>query len=367
METGRDRILKAMRHVQPDTTPVNVGGIYDLERWLKYFEVCSERELRAKLDLDIEYARPVYTGAIAQAGFGIFGTPVEGVYGADGVGYAESRGGCPLAYATSTAEVEEFRWPDPADFDYDVVRATLEKIPAEKARRVDIKYGLLREGKSREECATSGPWIPLICTLFDLFGFENTLTKICLEPKLIEAAVAKIEEFLLEFARRLLQASKGLADALYFGDDFSTQRGMMISPEHWRKFLKPTYRRVFDVANRYGVKVWFHSCGAFRPVLPDLIDCGMDVWETVQVHLNGNEPSALKRDFGSALTFYGAISTQQTLPRGTTDDVRAEVRERIRVLGAGGGYICGSDHGILPDVPIENVLAMLDEARQFRF
>jgi uroporphyrinogen decarboxylase len=367
METGRDRILKAIDHIQPDTTPTNLGGIYGLDRWLKQFGVQNEREVRAMLDLDIEYARPVYTGPIAQPGWGIFGTPIEGVFGADGVGYAESRGGFPLAEATTLAEIDDFPWPDPDDFDYDVIRSVLGKIPSGKAKRVDIKYGILQERKSPEECAASGPWIPLICTLFDLFGFENALTKFCLEPKLIEAAVGKIEEFLVEFTRRSLEAAKGLAEILYFGDDFSTQRGMMISPEQWRRFLKPTYRRVFDVAKSYGLKVWFHSCGTFRPVLPDLINCGMDVWETAQVHLKGNEPEPLKRDFGRVLTFYGAVSTQSTLPHGTTDDVRAEVRERIRVLGKGGGYICGSDHGILPDVPIENVLAMLDEARQFRF
>jgi uroporphyrinogen decarboxylase len=93
----------------------------------------------------------------------------------------------------------------------------------------------------------------------------------------------------------------------------------------------------------------------------------MDVWETVQVHLKGNEPEVLKREYGKDLTFYGAISTQATLPHGTPDEVRTEVRDRIRVLGKEGGYICGSDHGILPDVPIDNVLAMLDEARHFTF
>ena len=109
------------------------------------------------------------------------------------------------------------------------------------------------------------------------------------------------------------------------------------------------------------------TVAAFRPVLPDLIEIGVNVWETVQVHLPGNEPEVLKRKYGQDLAFYGAINSQQTLPFGTPEEVRAEVRERIRVLGRGGGYICGSDHGILPDVPMENVLAMLDEARRYRF
>ena len=140
----------------------------------------------------------------------------------------------------------------------------------------------------------------------------------------------------------------------------------MISPEHWRRFLLPTYRRVFDLAKSVGMKVWFHSCGSFVEVLPDLIDIGMDVWETCQVHLDGNDPRRLKREFGSHITFYGAISTQQTLPFGLASDVRGEVRERIRVLGRGGGYICGPDHTIRPEVPVENVLALFDEAKSYR-
>lgn len=367
METAKDRILKAISHIQPDTTPVNLGGIYGLDRWLKRFGVRNQLELRAKLGLDVEYARPVYVGQYAIKGLGIFGTPVEGVFGAEGVGYSVARGGYPLGEAKTTVDIEDFTWPNPDDFDYNVMVEVLKKIPDDKAKRIDLKYGVMQNGKSREECAESGPWIPLLCTLFDLFGFEEALVKLSLEPKLMQAAVNKIQQFTLEFTRRSLEATKGLADILYYGDDFATQKGMMISPEQWRRFLKPTYRKVFELAKSYGLKVWFHSCGTFRQVLPDLVECGMDVWETVQVHLKGNEPEVLKAEYGKDLAFYGAISTQTTLPHGTPEDVRAEVRERIRVLGKGGGYICGSDHGILPDVPIDNVLAMLDEARQFRF
>jgi len=366
MESGRERVLRAIEHIQPEVTPVNLGGIYGLGRWLKRFGVSTQLELRDKLGLDIEYARPVYFGPRAGTDLGIFGTPVEGVFGADGTGYAAARGGYPLAHATTTKEIESFPWPDPDDFDYDVLRSLLKKIPDHKAKRIDLKYGIAQEGMSHEESAESGPWIPLICTLFDLFGFEKALVNISLQPRLIEAAVSKIEEFTLEFARRSLEVTRGLAEIMFYGDDFATQQGLMISPEQWRRFLKPTFRKVFELIHGCGIKVWFHSCGTFRAVLPDLVDCGMDVWETVQAHLTGNEPEALKREFGRHITFYGAISTQMTLPRGTTDAVRAEVRKRIDILGRGGGYICGSDHGIMPDVPIENILAMIDEARRYR-
>jgi uroporphyrinogen decarboxylase len=99
----------------------------------------------------------------------------------------------------------------------------------------------------------------------------------------------------------------------------------------------------------------------------DYFDIGMDVWETVQAHLPGNKPDVLKREYGDHSTFFGGISTQTTLPFGTADDVRREVRERIRVLGKNGGYICGPDHGIMPDVPLENVLPCMMRSANLNF
>jgi uroporphyrinogen decarboxylase len=364
-ETPRERVLKAIRHEEPEVTPVNIGGIYGLDRWLTRFGVRDEMGLREQLGVDVQSARAVYTGELADDA-GVFGTPVVDVFGSAGSGYSAARGGFALAGASTVAEIERYPWPDPSQFDYATAARVLRGVSGGQALRIDAKYGIPSSGKTLEESTQGGPWIPLICTLFDLFGLETALLNLSAEPVLMEAAIRHIEEFTLEFARRSLDAAKGEADIFWYGDDFATQRGLLLSPAQWRRFLKPTYQRVFALAHSYGVKVWFHSCGSFRPVLPDLIDCGMDVWETVQAHLEGNDPEGLKRDFGRDLTFCGAVATQTTLPFGSSEAVRSEVRDRVRVLGEHGGYICGPDHGIMPDVPIENVLAMIDEARRYR-
>jgi len=339
-------------------------GFEAIERWLQNYHVKDAFDLRQKLGLDIRTAPPIYTGPNAKRGLSIWGTKPN-VAGYKGVGYSKERGEHPLLNAESVADIERFVWPNPDDFDYEILSEILQTV-ADKACWVGPRYAVLEDGLSREDVARGrGAWVPFICTLFELFGFEETLTKLHTEPKIIEAAICHLETFILEFSRRILKATKGLVDIYWFGDDFATARGLMISPEYWRKYLKPTYRKIFDTAKNYGVKIWFHCCGTFRPVLPDLIDMGMDVWETVQVHLPGNEPEVLKREYGQYITFFGAINSQQTLPFGTPDNVRAEVRERVQVLGKGGGYICGPDHTVLPDVPIENVLSMLDEARKF--
>ncbi|MGD8487258.1 MAG: uroporphyrinogen decarboxylase family protein [Chloroflexota bacterium] len=367
MESSRDRVLKAVRHEQPDVVPVNFSNFYDPAQWFDHFDVDDSSALRERLGFDIEYARPVYTGPYAERNLDIWGTPIEGVFGADGVGYSGERNGYPLARAETVADIDRFPWPDPDDFDYDAGARALQAIPDSKAKRLDCKYGIRQEGSPPAESQGGGSWLPLVCTLFNLFGLEQTLINFRSAPRLNEAALKHVETFTLEFVRRSLDAAGGQADFFFYGDDFATQQGLMISPEDWRRYLKPVFGSVFATVKERGVKVWFHSCGQFRPVLPDLIDMGLDVWEAVQVHLEGNDPRALKRDFGRHITFFGAISTQQTLPFGTTEQVRAEVRERIRVLGEGGGYICGPDHGVMPDIPIENGLALIDEARGFRF
>ncbi len=139
----------------------------------------------------------------------------------------------------------------------------------------------------------------------------------------------------------------------------------MISPEHWRRFLKPKFAELFDLGKRAGKFVWFHSCGDITEVLPDLIDIGMDVWETVQLHTLPISPEELKRDYGKHITFFGAINTQR-LPFATPPEVTEEVKRCIEALGKDGGYICGPDHHIKPDVPPENAVALFAAAGAFR-
>lgn len=369
METAKERLLKAINHIQPESVPVYILAFDPLDRWLEHAQASDPVDLRAKLGLGLQFARPIYTGPNAELGLDIWGRSVT-VMGATGAGYSSVRGGYPLAGATSVAEIDKFPWPDPDDFDYEVVAGVLRSLPDETAKSIRTVYSIQRPGQTRTAAARGlgvGSWIPLLCSIFDLVGMEAALIWMHTQPVLIEAIVAHLEAFHLGFHRRLLAATQGLVDIADFGDDFASQTGLLISPRHWRRFLKPTYAKIYALAKSSGLKVWVHSCGTFRPVLPDMIEMGMDVWETVQAHLPGNEPSVLKREYGRDLAFFGAISSQHTLPYGTPEAVRAEVRERIRVLGQGGGYICGPDHTVMADIPIENVLAMLDEARAFRF
>ncbi len=337
--TARERVMAAVAHRQPDRTPSFCGKIDDLDYWMERFPVASEDELRAFFQLDLRKTN--YKGIFAvEEGKTIWKTPDQWESG-----YSSQRGGFPLAGAQSPADVEAHSWPEPQDVDFgELVR---------RHEGMDPDYAII----------LSLGWQPPFCTLLDLFGMEIAMAAMHENPRVIEAAVAHIEAFLLPEMEKAMMTCAHTAQFYWCGDDFSTQRGMMISPEHWRRFLKPTYRRMFDLVKSFGLKVWFHSCGTFRPVLPDLVEMGMDVWETVQVHLEGNDPAELKREYGAVLTFFGAVNCQQTLPFGSPEDVRREVRERVRVLGKGGGYICGPDHSVQKNMPAENLLALYDEAR----
>ena len=185
------------------------------------------------------------------------------------------------------------------------------------------------------------------------------------EPMLYEAMLDRIFDVLHEYCRRLLDACGEAMDILCLGDDFATQRGLMISSEHWRRFIKPRLARLFELGKLRGKPVWFHSCGDVTSVLGDLIDVGIDVWETVQLHTLPISPEQLKRQYGKHLTFFGGINTQH-LPFTSVEAVGVEVERVIRILGRDGGYICGPDHHIKPDVPPANAVALFDTAAAFR-
>lgn len=343
--TGRARTLAAVRHELPDRLPVDAIAVEPVAEIAAHLGVAPE-EVLGRLGIDGRAVSAPFTGEVRRpAGeyapdtvWTEWGTPSTGDYGT--ARYV------PFSAEMSVRDVERYPWPDPADYDY--------AAAAETARRLDPTY------------AVRGPyWKPIFCRVCDLWGMEEAMATMALRPAVFEAALERVLDVTLEYCRRLLDACGEHLAILCLGDDFATQRGLMISPAAWRRHLKPAYARLFALGKERGLPVWFHSCGDVTSVLGDLIDIGMDVWETVQLHTLPLSPEALKREYGRHLTFFGAINTQR-LPFSTPEAVREEVRRTIEVLGKGGGYICGPDHHIKPDVPPANAVALFDAATSFR-
>jgi len=341
MISFKDNTITSVNHKKPSFLPTVIPYVEDFDYWKLCFDVLDENALRDFLQVHIRKNRTGGLFHTSNERMNIWGTDVYHT-----AGYTDNAGIHPLSMAETIKDIESYKWPEADQFDLEIFCERFDLLP--------VDY----------PCIMSIGWLPYFCTLLDLFGMEEGLVKIYTQPKLVECCVYKIEELVLSVARRALEARGTKADFFFCGDDFATQRSMMISPELWRKFFLPAYYRLISLVKSYDLRIWWHSCGAFREVLPDLVDIGIDVWEAVQFHLNGNEPFKLKRDFGSYLTFAGGISTQDVLPFGTPEDVRNTVRERYRILGTDGGYICGPDHSIHKNIPKENLWALFDEVKK---
>jgi len=143
----------------------------------------------------------------------------------------------------------------------------------------------------------------------------------------------------------------------------ASQRRLMISAATWRRMIKPHLKRAFDVGKAHGLYVAYHCCGALRPIIPDLVEMGLDVLNPVQCNCPGMDAIELKREFGSELTFMGGVDTQGLLPSATADEVRRATRALIDGMTSdGGGYILAASHTIPPETPLENIFAMYQEA-----
>ena len=184
-------------------------------------------------------------------------------------------------------------------------------------------------------------------------------------PEIAHAIFSHIRDFYLEYERRILEAADGELDVLLTGDDFGSQYGPLISPAMWEEFLGEGFRQYIALAHSYGVKVMHHTCGSVRPLIPLMLERGLDVLQSLQPEASDMDPRALKAEFGDRLSFQGGISVQRTLPFGTPEEVEREVRDRIEALAPGGGYILGTAHNIQADVPLDNLKALLEAYRKY--
>jgi len=193
-----------------------------------------------------------------------------------------------------------------------------------------------------------------------LRGLENAMIDIAGDP----ALTRKMFRRCADFARKLSveACARFPLDWLWTGDDAAGQTSMLMSPQSWRDLVKPLLAEIFEVGKSHGLWLAFHSCGAVRPIIPDLIEIGMDVLNPVQCSCPGMDPLELKREFGDDIAFMGGVDTQGVLPSGTADDVRKATRRLIDGMTAGGGYILAASHTIPPETPDENIFAMYQEA-----
>ena len=217
------------------------------------------------------------------------------------------------------------------------------------------RHALEREGREQLSVVMYGQGI--LERAWMIRGLEGFFTDLILEPVFVEEFLDLILERQLELLEAVLQLP---CDAVLTADDYGDQRGVMIGPALWRRWIKPRLRLLWDRIHRAGKLVFHHSCGNVLEIVPDLIDIGLDCLQSVQ-------PEAmpvyeLKRRYGDRLSLWGGLGTQQLLPFGTPDQIRAEARRLKLELGRGGGYVFTSAKPIMAEVPLENALALIEES-----
>ncbi len=356
---SRERVALALDHQQPDRVPIDYWATSSVTaRLLDHFGLSTQEELLQHLDVDFRYIDgPKYVGpepevhedGSVEDHWGVPRVRVEIGSGAQASVYREVLH-FPLQQAQSVAEIRDYaKWPSPDWFDY----ACVARQVAEAQRTGKVVVFM---GDRMNRCAQLKP-------AMYLRGVDQILLDLALQPEVAEYIFRRIAKFYLEYVRRTLEAGGGGIDVLMMGDDFGTQRGLFMSPAMWRRFLRPGFQAFIDLGREYGCKVAHHSCGSIKPIIPDLMECGLDILNPIQPDVDDMDRRELKRRFGDRLTFHGSISIQRTLPFGTPDDVRHEVQERMETLAPGGGFIFCTAHNIQADTPTENVVALFEAYR----
>jgi uroporphyrinogen decarboxylase len=189
-------------------------------------------------------------------------------------------------------------------------------------------------------------------------GFEQTMMDCAVEEEFYEELLEQMTLLTLDVIEKCEDIP---ADAIMLDDDWGGQRGVLIGPERWRRFFKPRYERIFDAIHQQNKFAILHCCGSPAEIMRDIIEIGLDVLESVQPEAAGMNPYELKKKWGDKITFWGGLGSQSTIPLGTPEAIRREVRKLNSEMSKGGGYILAPAKPLRPETPLENVLAVIDE------
>jgi uroporphyrinogen decarboxylase len=369
--TSRDRVLTALNHEEPDRVPLFVGtsgvtsvlgpGYERLRehlgvrggpiRWFsKQFQyVWPDEEVLARLGSDGRPEMPGPAGSPLRRE--ISNDALVDDWGCTWTRQPESDyfelSNAPLRDATLD-DLGRFPWPDltaPSRFDG----------LADRCRAIQqAGYACVLQ--------TGVMLFERICMMR---GIEACLMDLAGDPDFYLAVQDRMERLAISYLKELLGRVGPYVDVVVTGDDLGSQDAPLMSPALYRRLIKPHEAEVLAAIRAHTrAKIFFHSCGNIVPLIGDLIEIGVDLLNPVQVSAGAMSDTArLKREFGDRIAFCGAIDTRRVLPRGTPEEVREEVRRRIRDLAPGGGYVAAAVHCIQPDVPPENVVAMCDEVR----
>lgn len=334
--TPRELALAALRHEETDLVPRNFGLTPQALRKL------ADHLGPASVDVFLGNCLALYACADKPlyASPALYGPTITDPFGVVWATSDTDRG-YPLVHPLSQPTLAGYQWPD----------------PLEPARWEPVAAAAVL----RPECLR----LAVVGDLWEranfMRGLMDLLTDLREHPRFVHDLLDGIAAYNLATLDRMALTRP---DGVFISDDYGLQRSLMMSPADWREFVKPRLRLLLEAARSRGLLTMLHSCGCVAAIVPDLIELGLDILHPIQPE--ALDILALKRDYGRDLTFCGGIGTQHTLPRGTPDQVRAEVFRVADAMGAGGGYILEPGITLQADVPLENLLALVEAARDYR-
>lgn len=346
--TRREKFYSAMRRLDDSYVPFEFILCPSLKREFK--KRTGREDYENFYDLPARILFPDYTGRKDKF-YGYFES-VEGLEINDwGIGFKPGRTDDfkmmkhLMKDFESLKEFEEYPYPDPVrDYDWDKLKSQV------------------REVRDRDLIAEGYLEITIFETAWYLRGMDNLMVDMLTDPETAEYLLDRITERRCLSAKMLAEAG---CDVLRLGDDVSTQRGMLMSPDLWRQFLKPRLMKVISAAKEVSpdILIFYHGCGDLQEIIPDLIDAGIDILNPVQPECM--DPIKIKEEYGDRISFWGTIGTQTTMPFGSVREVEDACNMMIKHVGKGGGLFLAPSHVLEPEVPWDNIEAFVDAVKSF--
>jgi uroporphyrinogen decarboxylase len=345
--TPKERWLAVLQRKQPDRLPMDYWATKETTRkLLKHLGCATAWQMYKRLHIDRVFSvTPKYVGPRLKRNHDIYGRRYKKISYSGGAGAYRECVYHPLEKYHTVEEIERnYTWPTADWFDYS-------EIPQQ------AKY------KARYPIQGGGSEPFLIYK--DLRGMEQAYMDMALNPELVHYCLDKLFDFCYQNTLRIYEQLPGQVMLSYIAEDFGGQETLLFSASMIREYFIPRMKRMIDLAHSAGVYAFFHSDGAIRSILPDMIGAGIDVLNPIQWRCNGMERAALKHDFGDQVIFHGGMDNQHTLPFGSVADVRQEVIDNIEKLGKSGGYILAPCHNIQVITPPENIVTMYETGRAY--
>lgn len=264
----------------------------------------------------------------------------------DKFGVDEAISGPFTGEGTTIEDILAFDWPSPESFDFSPLSAECDQY--------------------KDKIIVGGLWSAIQGDSSRMMGFENFLLNIAMDRPLVKALVDRVTEFYLQVNRYYFEAVKGKMDIFFMGNDFGSQNGLLMSEEDWLYLYYENYKKLINLAHEFGFRVMVHSCGSITPLIPYLIEIGVDILDPVQITTKDMDPKTLSSKFGNRIVFHGAVDTQNVLPFGTVADVKEHCSWLIKELNTNGSFIVAPSNNFLPGTPYPNILAVYKTVEAFR-